>query len=102
VSGLYGRSATDAFPTTYQANTGDQFRRLAQAHGNLHLANLHAIPDPSYLAFHPLLFRLMCHIEERLPTSASSTWSAFAEGSRWQVQVTCHLQHATCHLQLAF
>jgi SAM-dependent methyltransferase len=65
VSGLYGRSATDAFPTTYQANTGDQLRRLAQA-GNLHLATLHAIPDPSYLAFHPLLFRLMCHIEERL------------------------------------
>ena len=65
VSGLYGRSATDAFPTTYQANTIDQLHRLAQTNG-LHLSQLHTIPDPSYLAFHPLLFRLMCHVEERL------------------------------------
>jgi SAM-dependent methyltransferase len=66
VSSLYGRSASDAFPTTYQANTTDQLHHLAQAHG-LHLSQLHPVPDPSYLAFHPLLFRLMCHIEERLP-----------------------------------
>jgi SAM-dependent methyltransferase len=65
VSGLYGRSAADAFPTTYQANTTGQLQRLAQASG-LHLSQLHTIPDPSYLAFHPLLFRLMCHVEERL------------------------------------
>jgi SAM-dependent methyltransferase len=66
VSGLYGRAAEDAFPTTYRANTAEQIRRLAQPHG-LHLAELHAIPDPSYLAFHPLLFRLMVQVEERLP-----------------------------------
>ncbi len=66
VSGLYGRSAADAFPTTYQANTNDQLHRLAQA-SDLHLSQLHTIPDPSYLAFHPLLFRLMCRVEERLP-----------------------------------
>ena len=65
VSGLYGRSTADAFPTTYQANTTGQLQRLAQISG-LHLSQLHTIPDPSYLAFHPLLFRLMCHVEERL------------------------------------
>jgi SAM-dependent methyltransferase len=66
VTGLYGRSAADAFPTTYQANSPDRLRRLGQAN-DLHLTDLHAIPDPSYLAFHSLLFRLMCHVEERLP-----------------------------------
>jgi SAM-dependent methyltransferase len=66
VSGLYGRAAEDAFPTAYRANTEEQITRLARSHG-LHLEKLHTIPDPSYLAFHPLLFRLMVQVEERLP-----------------------------------
>lgn len=68
VHSLYGRSAADAFPTTYQANNADQLHKLAQASG-LQLTQLEAIPDPSYLAFHPLLFRVMCQFEERLPAS---------------------------------
>jgi SAM-dependent methyltransferase len=66
VSGLYGRAAADAFPTTYQANTPDQICHLARSCA-LHLVQLHTIPDPSYLAFHPWLFRLMIRVEEWLP-----------------------------------
>ncbi|MBK6711236.1 MAG: hypothetical protein IPG51_13000 [Chloroflexi bacterium] len=45
-------------PTYYRANTAEDLRQLAAAHG-LELIALQAIADPTYLAFTPALFRLM-------------------------------------------
>ncbi len=54
---LYGRAEADTFPVRYRANRPDQVRRLAAGAG-LRVAALHQIPDPTYLAFTPLLFRV--------------------------------------------
>ncbi len=66
VERFYGRAAADAFPTYYRANETAVLRQLCQSN-NLHLAQLHAVPDPTYLAFTPVLFRLMAWFEEKLP-----------------------------------
>jgi SAM-dependent methyltransferase len=66
VERLYGRAADDAFPTRYAANSVAQLQCLA-SQSRLALVALEAIPDPTYLAFHPLLFRLSCRLEESLP-----------------------------------
>jgi SAM-dependent methyltransferase len=68
VETLYGRSREDAFPTFYRANTPDALRRLAR-HVGLELITLEVIPDPTYLAFTPSLFRLACLLEDNLPES---------------------------------
>ncbi|MBK8989306.1 MAG: class I SAM-dependent methyltransferase [Chloroflexi bacterium] len=65
VARVYGRAAADAFPTFYRANSPVALRQLAAAHG-LELSALHAIPDPTYLAFNQSFFRLMVRLEERL------------------------------------
>ncbi len=66
VERFYGRASADTFPTYYCANTSAELSRLAAAQG-LTLGELHAIPDPTYLAFTPALFRLMTQFEARLP-----------------------------------
>ncbi|MCP4425226.1 MAG: methyltransferase domain-containing protein [Chloroflexi bacterium] len=66
VQRFYGRASTDAFPTFYRANETAALHQLCQSH-NLRLAELHAIPDPTYLAFTPALFRLMSWFEGKLP-----------------------------------
>lgn len=68
VSWFYDRAPDDTFPTFYRANSAAALAQLGQ-HSGLRLQTLHAIPDPTYLAFHPLLFRGMAWLEEQLPTS---------------------------------
>lgn len=63
---LYGRAETDTFPVVYRANTRGQVEALARGAG-LQVEHLRAIPDPSYLAFNPLLFRLSRWISRVTP-----------------------------------
>ncbi|MCL4870341.1 MAG: methyltransferase domain-containing protein [Anaerolineae bacterium] len=67
VETLYGRAAADTFPAYYRANTPADLHHLAQQNG-LALTPLLTIPDPTYLAFTPTLFRFMAWFENRLPT----------------------------------
>lgn len=66
VEGLYGRAAADTYSAYYRANTLDQINGLARASG-LALERIIAVPDPTYLAFRPLLFRLASRVEAWLP-----------------------------------
>ena len=66
VAQFYGRAGGDTFPTYYRANETAVLQQLCQSSG-LRLAELHAIPDPTYLAFTPALFRLMRWFEGKLP-----------------------------------
>ena len=66
VAGLYGRSADDTFATHYRANSQTDLHRLATQSG-LTLTALHAVPDPTYLAFNRPLFELMVRVENALP-----------------------------------
>ncbi len=54
---LYGRAEADTFPVRYRANSPKQLSALADQSG-LKLEQLRQVEDPTYLAFHPLLFRL--------------------------------------------
>jgi ubiquinone/menaquinone biosynthesis C-methylase UbiE len=54
---LYGRAEADTFSVQYRANTPARIRSLA-AQSQLQIDLLRQIEDPTYLAFHPLLFRL--------------------------------------------
>lgn len=65
VARLYGRAGADTFPTAYRANTAADLRALSGRSG-FHVHALHALPDPTYLAFTPSLFRLACALEARL------------------------------------
>ena len=66
VERFYGRAAADTYPAYYRANDPATIDRLAQDAG-LELVEIKAIPDPTYLAFRPALFRLANLLEERLP-----------------------------------
>lgn len=66
VSRFYGRDAADTFPTAYRANDHTALARLAAA-ANLHVETLHATPDPTYLAFTPILFHAAQWLETHLP-----------------------------------
>lgn len=55
VDTLYGRESADTFPAYYKANETADLHTLA-SQTNLTLTTLHAIPDPTYLAFTPTLF----------------------------------------------
>ncbi len=61
---LYGRAPSDTFPTFYRANTPRRLRRLLREAGLQEVAWFE-IEDPTYLAFHPLLFALAA-LYERL------------------------------------
>ncbi|MFW6182464.1 MAG: class I SAM-dependent methyltransferase [Chloroflexota bacterium] len=63
---LYGRQAADTFPAYYRANSREQIQQLAAQTG-LHLAQLHFVTDPTYLAFTPALFRLSQRLDALLP-----------------------------------
>lgn len=63
---LYGRAEDDAFPVVYRANTRRQIDRLAQQAG-LACETFRHIEDPTYFAFHPLLFRLTVGLARVLP-----------------------------------
>lgn len=67
---LYGREEADAFPVVYRANTRRKLAALAAAAG-LRLDTLLQIHDPTYFAFHPLLFRLNTALARALPPSMS-------------------------------
>jgi len=74
VERLYGRVAADTFPTWYLANSKSQLeaylRQISKdSPFEFKIDQLHFIPDPTYLAFHPLIFRLMCRFETALPRS---------------------------------
>ncbi len=51
----------------YRANTRRQVEALARDAGLTRLA-FHAIEDPTYFAFHPLLFRLNVLLARALPS----------------------------------
>ena len=63
---LYGRASEDAFPVHYRANTRQQIKTLAREAG-LNVQALYTIEDPTYFAFHPLLFRLNAALARALP-----------------------------------
>ncbi|MCU0512495.1 MAG: methyltransferase domain-containing protein [Anaerolineae bacterium] len=63
---LYGRAEVDTFPVLYRASTPADLLRLAHAAG-LTLAECHVIHDPTYFAFHELLFRASVWLTRRLP-----------------------------------
>ncbi|MBN2303045.1 MAG: methyltransferase domain-containing protein [Anaerolineae bacterium] len=64
---IYGRAEADAFPVVYRANTRRRLDALARAAG-LSLHTFRAIEDPTYFAFHPLVFRLNVAITCLLPS----------------------------------
>ncbi|MCP4356971.1 MAG: methyltransferase domain-containing protein [Chloroflexi bacterium] len=68
VERFYDRTADDAFPTYYRANSEVALEKLCQTAG-LQLEKLQPIPDPTYLAFNRPLFWLMCQFETRLPAA---------------------------------
>lgn len=68
VQRLYARAEADTFPTTYRANDHATLSHLATNAG-LHLESLSAIPDPTYLAFTPALFRAAQWLDNRLAES---------------------------------
>ncbi len=57
VERLYGRAETDTFPIAYRVNTQSAILRIAET-VDLRCDLLRGIDDPTYLAFHPILFRL--------------------------------------------
>ncbi len=63
---LYARAEADAFPVVYRANTRGRLAALAGQAG-LVLDTFRAIHDPTYFAFHPLLFRLSAALVDALP-----------------------------------
>lgn len=65
VQRLYGRAPEDTFPVRYRANTAAELQELARF-GEMNLAQLEAISDPTYLAFRPFLLRLAGRLESRL------------------------------------
>lgn len=65
---LYGREETDTFPVVYRANTSKQLTQIAQE-VKLHQVRLDQIFDPTYLAFHPILFDLNVKLTRLLPSS---------------------------------
>ena len=68
VRSLYGRDEADTFPVRYRANTAASIRALAARCG-LEVAELKAIPDPTYLALNGLMFRASVLSERLLPAS---------------------------------
>ncbi len=63
---LYGRAEADTFPVLYRANSKAQITQLA-ARAGLESIALHAIRDPSYLAFSPALYTLSVALSRVTP-----------------------------------
>lgn len=63
---LYGRVAGDTFRVQYHANTASGIRTLASTVG-LRVAELRAVPDPTYLALNRFMFRASVLSERLMP-----------------------------------
>ncbi|GAB4548075.1 MAG: hypothetical protein OHK0023_10490 [Anaerolineae bacterium] len=63
---LYGRSEADTFPVRYRANDSHQLKLLSER-DKLELETLRYIPDPSYLAFTPVLYRFSLFLAKITP-----------------------------------
>jgi SAM-dependent methyltransferase len=63
---LYGRAEADTFPVMYRANTHRQIVNLA-ANTGLQVDLLRHVEDPTYLAFHPLLYRVSVALSRITP-----------------------------------
>jgi SAM-dependent methyltransferase len=63
---LYGRHEADTFPVQYRANTVRALRRHAMTCG-LNVAELRIVPDPTYLAMNPFMFRASVLSERMMP-----------------------------------
>lgn len=63
---LYDREEADTFPVVYRANRRRKLEKLAEGAG-FEVVKLLSIKDPTYLAFHPLLFRLNVWLSGLLP-----------------------------------
>ena len=66
VKRLYERAEADTFPVAYRANTRRAIKRAAAASG-LRVEALDYVPDPSYAAFTPLLYRVGRWLSEVSP-----------------------------------
>jgi len=66
VPALYGRDAADTFRVHYRANSSNTLTTLADGCG-LVLERLEVVPDPTYLAFNELAYKLACRFEAWLP-----------------------------------
>lgn len=66
VERAYGRAAEDAFQTHYRANTVEVVQQLSRAAG-FGPPEFEVVADPTYLVFHPALFRPVVAAEELLP-----------------------------------
>ena len=67
VETLYARDRTDIFGVYYRANTVRRLRRLAHA-SRLRLCSLDVVPDPTYLAFNEVTFRMAAVLEHVMPS----------------------------------
>ena len=63
---VYGRAEADTFAVQYRANTVRAIRAQAAASG-LAVAELRVVPDPTYLALNPFLYRASVWLERLLP-----------------------------------
>jgi hypothetical protein len=63
---VYGRDEADTFPIAYRANSRRRIEVLAEGSG-LRVERLAHIEDPTYFAFHPLLFRINAALAPWLP-----------------------------------
>ncbi len=65
---IYGREEADTFPVAYRANSRQRLEALTREAG-LTLERLEYVEDPTYFAFHPLLFRVHAALARVLPQS---------------------------------
>jgi len=63
---VYGRQEADTFPVRYRANTVPVIRALAKA-ADMEVYDLRVVPDPTYLALNPLMFRASVVSERWMP-----------------------------------
>ncbi len=63
---LYHREAADTFPVYYRANTPAHLDTLLNSCG-LRRVDMQLVGDPTYLAFHPVLFVIAQWLERILP-----------------------------------
>ena len=66
VQRLYGRQPDDTFATWYRANREADLRKMGTVAG-LQLETLAYIHDPTYLAFHPALFKPLARLNKFVP-----------------------------------
>ena len=63
---FYEREESDTFPVLYRANSHLAIKKFSRDTG-FTIFRLHQIKDPTYLAFHPVLFRLNVFVTNLLP-----------------------------------